>query len=183
MFKHLLIFSLLALLSSCGSFKKVTHKTTEVMHQDSTIVHLKKDSSYTKITGDSIVKIAEEVLQYNFINTTTDTSNYTDSIEDNNVKVIITAKAASVKDGKWMPQIIHAKVVRKEQLLHPNYNYENISTITEVDSAAIIKNMQRTELHQDKKQNTTITSWAFILGMIGVFATGFYLVKRHLIHL
>lgn len=173
----------MAMCSSCGSFKKATTKTTEVLRQDSTKVHLKKDSSYTKITGDSVVKITEEVLQYNFVNTITDTSNYIDSIEDNNVKVIITTKAASLIDGKWMPQIIHAKVVRKEQLLHPNFNYENISTMTEMDSAAIIKNMQRTELHQDKKHNTTITSWAFILGIIGVFATGFYLVKRHLIHL
>jgi hypothetical protein len=167
---NLLLIGLL--MNSCGVLKKRSNTHTVTRHVDSIAVQKIVQSSVTKISGDSVVSIAAVQIENTFLINPLDTAVTIDSLENELMELYITATPGVVKDGVLTPQKIKVKAKRNGYKFYPNYNYENISTMTMDDSTVKNTSISTQTKTATKTRDTRMTAWAVILLCISVFAVG-----------
>jgi hypothetical protein len=175
--KILQILLMALLLNGCGLLKKTSSSRVVKMQMDSVAVQKVVVINVVKVSGDSVVKIEAVEVVNTFLVNPMDTAVTMDSLETAEMELYITATPGMVKDGVAIPQKIRVKAKRKAYVFKPNYNYENISTMTMDDST--VKNISiNTETKTATKiRDTRMTAWAIIVLCISVFGVGWCINK------
>jgi hypothetical protein len=165
------------LMSGCGLMKKASSSRMVKVQMDSVAVQKVVVTNVVKVSGDSVVCVDAVEVVNTFLVNPNDTAVTYDSLATEEMELYITATPGVVKDGVMIPQKIRVKAKRKAYVFVPNYNYENISTMTMSDST--VKNINTIVQSKTvtKTRDNRMTAWAVIVLCISVFAGGWCVYK------
>jgi hypothetical protein len=178
--KILQILLITIAMSGCGLLKKASSSRMVNVQIDSVAVQKIVVTNVVKVSGDSMVCVDAVQVMNTFLVNPLDTCVTMDSLETAEMELYITATPGVVKDGVLIPQKIRVKAKRKAYHFYPNYNYENISTMTMSDSTVKNNTIISTEKVTHKTRDNRSTGLAVIVLCISVFAGGwcFYKISK-----